>query len=116
MATPGGLIEVATIPDMISASTAQSGSQVPARACVTVRYWAAARAAAAVSSEEIWGSNVADVLAAAHDRHEKEPRFAQVLSVCSLLLGERPLGTSDLTQVEVADGDVLDVLPPFAGG
>ncbi|MDQ3484642.1 MAG: MoaD/ThiS family protein [Actinomycetota bacterium] len=101
---------------MRSASTAPSASQVSAGAHVTVRYWAAARAAAAVASEEVCGSSVADVLAAAQKRHEQEPRFAQVLSVCSLLLGERPLGTSDLAQVEVAEGDVLDVLPPFAGG
>lgn len=101
---------------MVSASTGPSGSRVPARACVTVRYWAAARAAAAVASEELCGSSVADVLAAARQSHQEEPRFAEVLSVCSLLLGEKPLGTSDLSRVEVAEGDVLDVLPPFAGG
>ena len=101
---------------MVSASTAPMGEQVPGGARVTVRYWAAARAAAGVAYDELFGSSVADVLTAARERHEQEPRFAQVLSVCSLLLGDRPLGTSDLSRVELADGDVLEVLPPFAGG
>ncbi len=83
---------------------------------MTVRYWAAARAAAGVSEEILCGSTVADVLAAARERHADEPRFAAVLSVCSLLLGDRPLGSSLLSEVAVAHGDTLEVLPPFAGG
>jgi molybdopterin converting factor small subunit len=83
---------------------------------VQVRYWAAAKAAAGLAAEEIAGRTVADVVAAARDRHAGEPRFDKVLSVCSFLLGERPLGTSDLGEVAVQDGDTLDVLPPFAGG
>lgn len=101
---------------MVSASTAPSERQVPPGARITVRYWAAARAAAGVAYDELRGSSVADVLAAARARHDAEPRFAEVLSVCSLLLGDRPLGRSDLSKVELVDGDVLEVLPPFAGG
>jgi molybdopterin converting factor small subunit len=83
---------------------------------VRVRYWAAAKAAAGVDGEELGGRTVADVLSAARERHRDQPRFDHVLSVCSFLLGERPVGTLDLADVEVADGDTLDVLPPFAGG
>ena len=32
------------------------------------------------------------------------------------LLGEEPLGTRDLAAVPVESGDVIEVLPPFAGG
>ncbi len=81
-----------------------------------MRYWAAARAAAGLAHEEVYGRTVADVLATARDRHGGQPRFAQVLAVSSFLLGDRPLGTSDLSRVEVTEGDVLEVLPPFAGG
>jgi hypothetical protein len=33
-----------------------------------------------------------------------------------LLLGEEPLGTRDPATVRVGPGDVIEVLPPFAGG
>jgi molybdopterin converting factor small subunit len=83
---------------------------------VTVRYWAAARAAAGRREDLLTGGTVAAVLDAARAEHAGAPRFAQVLSVCSFLLGDRPLGGLDLAEVEVADGDVIEVLPPFAGG
>jgi molybdopterin converting factor small subunit len=85
-------------------------------AAVQIRYWAGARAAAGVADELVEGRSVADALSAARDRHRDEPRFDKVLSVCSFLLGEQPLGTRDLSGVTLADGDVIDVLPPFAGG
>lgn len=83
---------------------------------VTVRYWAAARAAAGIAEEQFDGATVADVLAQARMGHLEDPRFARVLSVSSLLLGDRPIGTGDLALQRVADGDVIEVLPPFAGG
>lgn len=85
------------------------------RAEVTVRYWAAARQAAGCAEERLAGATVADVLAAARERHD-DPGFAKLLGVCSLLLGDRPLGLAEPSQVAVGDGDVLEVLPPFAGG
>jgi sulfur-carrier protein len=36
--------------------------------------------------------------------------------VSSLLLGDRPLGSREPESVPVRDGDVIEVLPPFAGG
>jgi len=96
---------------------------------VTVRYFAAARAAAGVteerltiaSSEELaspdsggaalGGVTVAVVLAEATDRHG--PGLATILRRCSYLLDEVAVhGTGTI----IRDGQVLDVLPPFAGG
>ncbi len=83
---------------------------------VTVRYWAAARQVAGVAEEKHAGRTVAAVLDAARAAHSDTPRFATVVSVCSLLVGDQPLGRRDPASVAVASGDVIEVLPPFAGG
>jgi molybdopterin synthase sulfur carrier subunit len=97
------------------AGDAEHGTQ-PGTASVTVRYWAAIKAAAGTGGDDVVGSTVGEVMAAVRNLHAGEPQFARVLGVCSLLLRERPLGNADLDQVAVAPGDVIDVLPPFAGG
>ena len=48
--------------------------------------------------------------------HADRPRLAEVLSVCSVLVGERPVGTADPAAVPVRAGDTVELLPPFAGG
>ena len=111
---------------------------------VTVRYFAAARAAAGVSEERLTvpgpvdlsvsdvrgvpaggapaggvpaggvpagGVTVAVVLVEASDRHG--PELARVLQRCSFLLDEVAVHGLDTV---VHDGQLLDVLPPFAGG
>lgn len=83
---------------------------------MTVRYWAAARAAAGRVEDQVAGTSVAEVLAAVRAVHAESSQFAQVLDVSSLLLGDQPLGMRDLTEVSVGPGDVVEVLPPFAGG
>ena len=86
---------------------------------VTVRYWAAARAASGVESDEVpvtGGTTLADVLAAVRDLHADRPRLAQVVAVCSVLVGEQPVGSSDPRAVVLAAGDTVELLPPFAGG
>lgn len=83
---------------------------------VTVRYWAALKAAAGRAEDEVRAATVADALAAARDLHVGSPRFAQVLGVCSFLLGDRPLGGQDPASVRLSTGDVIEALPPFAGG
>ncbi|MEJ7708055.1 MAG: MoaD/ThiS family protein [Nocardioidaceae bacterium] len=83
---------------------------------VTVRYWAAARAAVGRAEEQFQGSTVAEVLAAAVDAHRDNPRFAQIISISSVLLGDKPVTGRKLGVVRVKDADVLEVLPPFAGG
>jgi molybdopterin converting factor small subunit len=76
----------------------------------TIRYWAAARAAAGVNEEMYDGATLADVLAAASER--RDAQFARVLSACSFLVQ----GTRAGPGTPLAEGDVIEVLPPFAGG
>jgi molybdopterin converting factor small subunit len=81
---------------------------------VTVRYFAAARAAAGAESEILQipaGSSVDDTIVAVRERHGAE--LARVLDRCSFLLDE--VAVRDRT-LPVPDGALLDVLPPFAGG
>jgi molybdopterin synthase sulfur carrier subunit len=83
-------------------------------ATTTIRYFAAARAAAGVDSEPLElpdGATVADALAAIRERHGAE--LARVLDRCSFLLDE--IAVRDRSAV-VPAGATLDVLPPFAGG
>ena len=81
---------------------------------VTVRYFAAARAAAGAESELVElpaGSTVDDLLVAVSGRHGDE--LARVLERCSYLLDEVALRDRSAL---LGDGATLDVLPPFAGG
>lgn len=81
---------------------------------ITVRYFAAARAAAGTEDEPLElpsGSTVADLLDAVSTRHGGE--LAKVLARCSFLLDE--VAVRDRS-VPLPDGSTLDVLPPFAGG
>ncbi|MDO9377288.1 MAG: MoaD/ThiS family protein [Nocardioidaceae bacterium] len=82
---------------------------------MTVRYWAAARAAAGRESDTVAAGTLAEVLASAHVLHGDE-RFARVVAMCSVLVGEQPASTSDPTLVVVAPGQTVELLPPFAGG
>lgn len=76
----------------------------------TIRYWAAARAAAGTAEEPYDGASLGEVLAGAS--RGRDAHFARVLSSCSFLVqGIRATPTTPLT-----DGDVIEVLPPFAGG
>jgi sulfur-carrier protein len=81
---------------------------------VTVRYWAGARQAAGTAQESLPAGSLDDVLAAARSSRGEE--FSRVLSICSFLVGEQPVGVRDHADVRLVDGAVLDVLPPFAGG
>ncbi len=78
-------------------------------AVVTVRYWAAAKAAAGVAEQSLPGDTVGRVLAAAVAQH---PDLERVLAVASVLLDGSP---ADRDQ-EIPAGATLEILPPFAGG
>jgi sulfur-carrier protein len=77
---------------------------------VTVRFFAAARAAAGVNEITLDSSSAMHILDQAAALN---PKLGQVLPQCSYLLDEVSL--RDLSVV-VSDGSTLDVLPPFAGG
>lgn len=82
---------------------------------VTVRYWAAAKAAAGVADEQVGtGGTLEGVLDAIRAAHGAE--LATVLARCSYLVDEVSPGRTPHSEVVVADGSVVDVLPPFAGG
>lgn len=88
---------------------------------MNVRYFAAARAAAGVDEERFElpaGSTVESLLAAVLGVQRKEPPagtppLERILARSSFLLNE--VAVRDRATV-LADGDVVDVLPPFAGG
>jgi molybdopterin converting factor small subunit len=80
-----------------------------AGARVTVRYWAAARAAAGTDSDVQEGATVGAVLDAAVAAH---PALERVARVATFLLDGRKVGR----EVPVTPGATVEVLPPFAGG
>jgi molybdopterin converting factor small subunit len=82
----------------------------------TIRYWAAAKAAAGTAEEPYRAATLADALAAARERHVREPEFARVLLRCSFLVDGMPVGARDHSAVPLPDGGTVEVLPPFAGG
>src|SRR5512144_3402015 len=84
---------------------------------VLVRYWAGARAAAGVTEESVPGPlTLSQLLTEVVTRHADRPRLKDVVSVCSVLVGDRPVGTSDPETVVLRPGDTVELLPPFAGG
>ncbi|MBH5132026.1 MoaD/ThiS family protein [Streptomyces sp. PU10] len=81
---------------------------------VTVRYWAAAKAAAGVAEEQYDAATLADALDAVRERHPGE--LTPVLLRCSFLVDGDPVGTRGHETVRLAEGGTVEVLPPFAGG
>jgi molybdopterin synthase sulfur carrier subunit len=85
-------------------------------ATVTIRYWAAAKDAAGVAEEPVEAGNLAEALAAARASRAADARFLQVLARSSFLVDGAPAGVRPPAGVTVAEGSVIEVLPPFAGG
>ena len=73
-----------------------------------MRYWAGAQRAAGTTEERVTAATVGELRGLLAAR----PALARVCAVASFLVDEVP--TSDTTRL--ADGSVVDVLPPFAGG
>ncbi|MEV0844967.1 MoaD/ThiS family protein [Streptomyces sp. NPDC049954] len=80
----------------------------------TVRYWAAAKAAAGVAEEPYDARTLAEALAEARERHPGE--LSRVLVRCSFLIDGDPVGGRRHETVRLAEGGTVEVLPPFAGG
>ena len=88
-------------------------TRVLARHRVTVRYFGAARAAAAVESETLTvddGTTIAEMASRVAERNE---RLAAVLARCSYLCDGVAVRE---TAAPLKGGQTIDVLPPFAGG
>ncbi len=86
----------------------------PPSTTLTVRYFAAARAAAGVEAETVSvgaATTVDELLAAVRAQHGGE--LSRVLDRCSFLLDE--VAVRDRTAT-LGSATTLDVLPPFAGG
>lgn len=91
--------------------------QAPSEGTVLVRYWAGARAAAGVAEETFTvPGNLAELLDEVLARHVDRPRLKDVVSLCSVLVGDRPVSSADPADVVLLDGDTVELLPPFAGG
>jgi len=85
---------------------------------ITVHYWASARSAAGVEADRLpvdGPISLAEVVERAVKLHP-DTRLGDVLHVCSVVIGDRPVGTREPGEVEVAPGSSVEFLPPFAGG
>ncbi|WP_148576138.1 MoaD/ThiS family protein [Nocardioides caldifontis] len=86
---------------------------------VVVHLWAGARAAAGVGEVTL---DVDGPVTVGWVRDEVVKRFPaaerlpSVLGVCSVLVGDRPVGRGDAASVPVEPGETVEFLPPFAGG
>jgi molybdopterin converting factor small subunit len=89
-----------------SPAEARHDSSVP-----TVRYFAAARAAAGVSEEVVPATTLGSLRAALVEAHGEG--LASVLRVASFLVDGLPCRDPD---APLPDAGTVDVLPPFAGG
>ena len=83
------------------------------RDLIQVNMYAAARAAAGVSSVEVPPGTLADVLVAAIAG--TRPELADVIERCSFLIDGLAAHDAPST-IDLTGGQQVDVLPPFAGG
>jgi molybdopterin converting factor small subunit len=79
-----------------------------------LRYWAGAQAAAGVREQVVEAATLAEALDAA--RGIGDEHFSRVLSVCSYVVDEQPVGLTRHAEVRLGPDSVVEVLPPFAGG
>jgi molybdopterin converting factor small subunit len=97
-------------PDTLAAKDAHNPGET-----VTVRYWAAARAAAGCAEEQVPAGTLEQIVATCGARHGG--RLPSVLAYCSFLVdGSRVGSRGAVASVPVAPGSEVEVLPPFAGG
>ena len=97
---------------------ATAGSDGSETGVIRVHYWASARSAAGVSGDDLpvdGPITLADVRRRAVELHPGT-RLAEVLQICSTLVGDRPVSTEAPGEVLIAPGSSVEFLPPFAGG
>jgi molybdopterin converting factor small subunit len=100
-------------------------------AIVTMRYWAAAKEAAGVAEESVTADTLEAALSVIRSRRRQYAesggpasgapddggaRLNAVLARSSFLIDGHPVGTRAADAVQLTDGAVIEVLPPFAGG
>jgi sulfur-carrier protein len=86
---------------------------------VTLRYWAAAKEAAGVGEQTVTADTLAAALtvAPAGLSGARPPgRLESVLARSAFLIDGTPVGQRAAESVQLAEGNVIEVLPPFAGG
>ncbi|MCW2839711.1 MAG: molybdopterin synthase sulfur carrier subunit [Aeromicrobium sp.] len=111
-----GLIACTTILDVSDQLPRGDANENDVTLSVTVHYWAAARAAAGIAEEHVVASTLAELLAEISRRHRDRDRFDDVIGICSILVGDTPVGAKDPADVSLAPGVSVEFLPPFAGG
>lgn len=82
---------------------------------VTMRYWAAAKDAAGVAEQELTADTLAAAISLAAEQGARAGLGA-VLARSSFLIDGTPVGRRAADSVLLSDGNVIEVLPPFAGG
>jgi len=83
---------------------------------VTIRYWAAAKAAAGVPEESVDAVTLEGALNAAVASRKSDKRLATVIARSSFLVNADPVGHAAHESIVLDEGAVIEVLPPFAGG
>ncbi|MGH3159387.1 MAG: MoaD/ThiS family protein [Streptosporangiaceae bacterium] len=83
---------------------------------VTIRYWAAAKAAAGTAQESVQADTLAAALTAALARREADSGLGTVLARSSFLVDGSAVGARAAQSVPLPEGAMIEVLPPFAGG
>ena len=79
---------------------------------VCVRFWAAAREAAGASQDWVPAGRLDDVFASLRDRYGE--RMARLLAISALLVDGQRIPPDPA--LDLPNGAVLEILPPFAGG
>ena len=80
----------------------------------TLRFWAAAKAAAGVAEEPYDATTLAEALEAARGRHGEA--LIRVLERSTYVVDDAPVGGRAHDRVLLSEGGSVEVLPPFAGG
>jgi molybdopterin synthase sulfur carrier subunit len=80
----------------------------------TVRFWAAARAAAGADTEPYDAVTLADAIAVMKAHHGG--RLGVLLDRCAFVVDDAHIGGRPHDTVSLTEGGSIEVLPPFAGG
>ena len=85
---------------------------------ITVRYWASARAAAGVETDDLAVSEALTLTEVVRRSAALHPgtRLPGVLEACSVLVGDQPVKSREPDDGLVRPGQTVEFLPPFAGG